>query len=245
MLAPMEGVTHPELRTIFAELGGVGVVCTEFVRISSSPVTRKNLLKEVIKSPGVPLSVQVMGNDPAKMAEAAGWVAEAGADAIDINLGCPAPRAVRGGVGSAMLSNPKLLFEVLVAMRAAVPGVLSAKIRAGFDTKDHVLEIGQLVEAAGADYIVVHPRRRIDFFEGVADWRPIALLKDKLRIPVVGNGDCWYATDALRMESETGCDGVMIGRPALRNPWIFAQIEALRAGRPPFRPSGRDLFEHL
>lgn len=245
MLAPMEGVGHPEFRRIMAERGGLGVVCTEFVRISRAPLVARSLERAVVKCPGLPLSVQVMGNEVDKMAEAAAVVARAGADVVDINLGCPAPRAVRHGVGAAMLKDPELLHRVLSAMRARVPGLLSAKIRAGFDEQDRVLEIAEAVEAAGVDFLVVHPRRRVDFYQGVADWRIIRLLAARLRIPVVGNGDCWYAKDARRMRTETGCVAVMIGRAALRNPWIFEQIEALEAGRPPRRPSGADVAEHL
>lgn len=245
LLAPMEGVTHPLLRQIMAERGGLGVVCTEFVRIGRSPLSPKALVREVVKAEGVPLSVQVMGNEADKMGEAAGVVAEAGADVVDINLGCPAPRVVRKGVGSAMLKDVGLLGEVVGSMRAKVPGLLSAKIRAGFDDASNVVEIGKALERAGIDYLVVHPRRRCDFYEGVADWRTIKLLKEALRVPVVGNGDVWYASDALRMQRETGCDAVMIGRPALRNPWIFEQIADLRAGKSPRRPSGRELLEFI
>jgi tRNA-dihydrouridine synthase len=130
-------------------------------------------------------------------------------------------------------------------MRQRVPGLLSAKLRAGFDTSDDALSNARLVEDAGLDYIAVHPRRRVDHFAGKADWRIIALIRRELRIPVVGNGDVWYAQSALRMFEETGCDAVMIGRPALRNPWIFRQLSELLAGREPFRPSGHDLAAHL
>jgi tRNA-dihydrouridine synthase B len=245
MLAPMEGVTHPTLRNILAEQGGIGIVCTEFVRISRGPLSLKALKREVVKTPGHPLCVQVMGTDADKMAEAAEIVALAGADVVDINLGCPAPKAVRSGAGSAMLKNPDLLYKVLCSMRKRVPGLLSAKIRAGFDNADHIVEIGQVVEAAGADYITVHPRKRTDYYEGIADWRPIKMLVDALSIPVIGNGDVWYAKDALRMEKETGCAGVMIGRPALRNPWIFQQIDDLRNNRTPCSPSGLELCDFI
>jgi tRNA-dihydrouridine synthase len=130
-------------------------------------------------------------------------------------------------------------------MRAAVPGLFSAKLRAGFDQSDDALVNARVVEESGADFIAVHPRRRIDHFNGIADWRIIRLLRQQLAIPVIGNGDVWYAADALRMVEETGCDGVMIGRPALRNPWIFRQIAELRAGRAPFAPSGADVASHL
>ena len=245
MLAPMEGVTNPTVRAVMAERGGVGIVCTEFVRVSRSPISPGTLRRAVVKAPGVPLSVQVMGRDADKMADAAAVVADAGADVVDVNLGCPTPRAVRKGVGAALLKDPELLFEVLSAMRARVEGLFSAKIRAGFDDASHAVAIAEAVERAGADYIVVHPRRRADFYRGVADWRIVRALKERLSIPVVGNGDVWYAADALRLERETGCDGVMIGRPALRNPFIFRQIADLRAGREPERPSGVALFEHL
>src|SRR5262245_49118264 len=228
--APMEGVTHPILRQLMAERGGIGVVCTEFVRITSGPLSLRTLRRHIVRPPRGLLSVQVMGNHIEHMADAAAIVSDLGADVVDINLGCPAPRVVRKGVGSAMLKDPKLLFEVISAMRRSVPGVLSAKIRAGFDDASVVLTNAKTLEDAGVDYLVVHPRRRCDFYEGVADWRTIKLLKDNLQIPVVGNGDVWSAEAALRMRAQTGCDAVMIGRGALRNPWIFEQIADLTAG---------------
>lgn len=245
MLAPMEGVTHATFRALMAARGGLGAVCTEFVRVSRAPLSVAALRREVVKAEGVPLSVQVMGNDGEKMAEAAAVVARAGADVVDVNLGCPMPRIVKKGVGAAMLKNPTLLYDVLSRMRDATPGLLSAKIRAGFDDADNVVSIARIVEKAGVDFIAVHPRRRADFYEGVADWRIITVLVDALRIPVVGNGDVWYASDILRMQRETGCAAVMVGRPALRNPWIFRQAAALRRGAPPEHPSGDDLLAFL
>lgn len=238
----MEGVTHPTFRRLVAAHGGLGLLCTEFVRVSRAPLSPSLLRAAVVKVPGLPLSVQVMGNEADKMAEAAWCVAEAGADVVDVNLGCPMPRVVRKGVGAAMLKDPALLADVLSAMRERTPGLLSAKIRAGFDSADDVVTIAEVVQRAGADFITVHPRRRRDLYEGVADWRIIRALKDALVIPVVGNGDVWYAADALRMRAETGCDAVMIGRPSLRNPWIFKQIADLEAGREPFAPGGDDVL---
>ncbi len=241
----MEGVTHPIMRALLAEKGGVGVVCTEFVRITKNPLGRKTLEKHVVAPPRGVLSVQVMGNDLANMAEATTMVTEAGADIVDINLGCPAPNAVRKGVGSAMLKDRALLGRVLGAMRERTHLPLSAKIRAGFHDSSHVLDVARTVEDSGADFITVHPRRRKDFYEGVADWRIIRTLRESLSIPVVGNGDVWYAGDALRMQQETGCHAVMIGRPAMRNPWMFVQIAALRSGVPAPKPSGDDVLGHL
>lgn len=245
VLAPMEGITHPEFRHVMVGLGGLGLVCTEFVRITASPMGKRQVARTVVKSGDVPLSVQVMGNDADRMAEAAELVEAAGASVVDINLGCPMPRIVRKGVGAAMLKDLALLERVLSQMRRHTRGLLSAKIRAGFDDSSQVLETGKLIQGVGVDYIAVHPRRRCDFYTGVADWRIIALLKKHLSIPVIGNGDVWYAADALRMRRETGCDAVMIGRPALRNPWIFTQIQALETGQAPIHPNGLQLFEFI
>ncbi len=244
-LAPMEGVTHPWFRAMTAERGGVGLLCTEFVRISRAPLAPKALMREVVKHPGTPLSVQVMGNDPVKMAEAARVLSGEGADVIDVNMGCPVPRVVKKGVGSAMLKDPALAASVIAQMREATDGLLSAKIRAGFDDSAHVVEVARAVQDAGADFIAVHPRRRCDFYEGVADWRIIRTLVEALRIPVVGNGDVWYAADALRMREETGCAAVMIGRPAIRNPFMFAQIADLEAGREPLWPDGEQVVAYV
>ena len=144
-----------------------------------------------------------------------------------------------------MLQDPDLLFEVLSSMRKAVPCYLSAKMRAGVKDTELVLANAKVIEAAGADFLVVHPRRGVDHYKGVADWRIVKEIKNTVGIPVVGNGDCWYAVDALRLEEETGCDGIMLGRPALRNPWIFRQIAELRAGQEAFNPSANDVLSFL
>jgi tRNA-dihydrouridine synthase len=241
----MEGVTNAAVREVLASYGPVGLVCTEFVRIAGEAISPPYLRRQVEKVAGVPLSVQVMGNDPELMAEAGAVVARAGADVVDLNLGCPTHNAARKGVGAALLKQPEKLSVLLKTMRRKVPGLLSAKLRAGFDTSDDALRNGRLVEEAGLDYLAVHPRRRVDHYAGAADWRIIALLRRELRIPVVGNGDAWYARTALRMFEQTGCDAVMLGRPALRNPWIFRQLSELLAGHEPFQPTGADLALHL
>lgn len=245
LFAPMEGVTHPVLREMMAERGDLGIVCTEFVRVTARPLGKKILEKHVVRPSRGALSVQVMGNNIEQMAEATAMVTDAGADIVDINLGCPAPRAVRKGVGSAMLKDLKLLGRVLEAMRSRTTLPLSAKIRAGYDDASGVLDVARVVQESGADFIAVHPRRRVDFYQGVADWRIITRLVRELSIPVVGNGDIWYAADALRLQEETGCEAVMIGRPALRNPWIFNQIASLKAGRAAIHPDGDAVISHL
>lgn len=241
----MEGVTNAAVREVLASYGPVGLVCTEFVRIAGEKISRPYLQRQVEKLPGVPLSVQIMGNAPELMAEAGVVVAGAGADVVDLNLGCPTANAARKGVGAALLKEPALLSRLLSTMRQAVPGLLSAKLRAGFDTTSDALSNARLVEGNGLDFLAVHPRRGVDHYRGTADWRIVTLLKRELSIPVVGNGDIWYAESALRMFEETDCDAVMLGRPALRNPWIFRQVAELLAGRTPFRPSGADIAGHL
>lgn len=239
LLAPMEGVTHPLLRELVAARGGVGVVCTEFVRVTAHPLAPSQLRKHVVRPPVGALSVQVMGNDIEQMAEATEMVTRAGADIVDINLGCPAPKAVRKGVGSALLKDRQLLGRVLRAMRERTHLPLSAKMRAGYDDKNSALDIARTIEDAGVDFVTVHPRRRIDFYEGRADWELIARIVAAVRVPVVGNGDIWFARDAERIRAETGCHAVMMGRPLLKNPWIFRQLRDLDEGRAPEEPNGR------
>ncbi|MES1174217.1 MAG: tRNA-dihydrouridine synthase family protein [Myxococcales bacterium] len=245
VLAPMEGVTNAAVREVLASYGPVGLVCTEFVRISNGRVSRSYLERQVERLPDVPLSVQVMGNDPELMAEAGLAIAAAGADVVDLNLGCPTANAARKNVGAALLKDPDLLQQLLTTMRRWVPGLLSAKLRAGFDTADDAIRNARLVEDSGLDFLAVHPRRRVDHYNGSADWRIIAAIRRELRIPVVGNGDIWHAQSALRMFEETNCDAVMLGRPALRNPWIFRQLSELMTGREPYRPTGADVATHL
>jgi tRNA-dihydrouridine synthase B len=241
----MEGVTNAAVREVLASYGPVGLVCTEFVRISGEKISRPYLNRQVDKLPQVPLSVQIMGNDPELMAEAGAVVAQAGADVVDLNLGCPTSNAARKGVGAALLKQPALLARLLGTMRHSVPGRLSAKLRAGFETTDESLTNARLVEDNGLDFLAVHPRRGVDHFRGSADWRIVERVRRELSIPVVGNGDLWYAESALRMFEQTNCDAVMIGRPALRNPWIFRQLGELAAGRAPFEPTGHDLALHV
>ncbi len=245
LLAPLEGVGHAVFRELVAAQGGLGMVCMEFLRVGNVPVHGPSLLRRIQRTADLPLSVQLLGADADRMAEAAAVVTQSGADVVDINLGCPVRRVVSKGAGAALLRDPERLAKLLNRVRDAVPGLLSAKIRAGFDDTRPLDAIGNAAQSAGLDFIAVHPRSRAQQYEGVADWRLIRRLKKQLHIPVVGNGDCWHAADALRMERETGCDAVMIGRGALRNPWIFSQVAALRAGRCPVAPTGAHVVDYL
>ncbi len=245
LLAPLEGVGHAVLRELVAAQGGLGMVCMEFLRIGRAPVHPPSLLNRIVRTAGLPLSVQLLGNHPGRLIEAAAVVAQSGAEVVDINLGCPVRRVVSKGAGAALLRDPDGLGALLCQVRSGVDGLLSAKIRTGFEDSSGVEAIGDAVASANLDFVTVHGRSRAQQYAGVADWRLIRQLKQQLSIPIVGNGDCWYAADVLRMERETGCDAVMVGRPALRNPWIFSQAAALRAGRPPTAPGGNDVLSYL
>jgi len=243
--APLEGVGNAVLRELLAQQGGVGLLCAPFVSVGQELPAEERIMRQVVHAPGVPLSVQILGVDPGRMAKAAALLERAGAEVIDVNLGCPAKDAVRRGAGAALLRDPEQVLRLLVRVRAAVNGTLSAKMRIGFDGSELAFEVAEAAAAAGVDFLTVHPRRRCDFYDGVADWCWIRDLQARLPVPVVGNGDCWYAADALHLMAETGCAAVMIGRPALRNPWIFSQLAALREGREPFRPDGAALVAWL
>lgn len=241
----MEGITHPAFREILSSAGGIGVVCTEFVRVTGAAPRPSLFRRQLVAASQSALSVQVMGNHVEHLAEASRLATEAGADLVDLNVGCPAPRVVKKGVGAAMLKDPELLSRVVEAMRRATPGFLTAKMRAGFDSADSAVQTAERLEAAGVDLITVHPRRRSDFYRGVADWQVVGAIRRAVSVPVVGNGDVWFAADAFRMRRQTGCAGVMIGRGALRNPWIFQQIAALSEDRAPLHPGGDDLLAHV
>jgi tRNA-dihydrouridine synthase len=243
-LAPLHGVGGPATRAVLVDHGGVGVVCIPFLRITGQPPGAAWLRRQVVRLPGPRLSVQLMGRDAENLSLAAAVLSDCGVDVVDLNLGCPS-RVCRKGVGGALLTEPTLVSQIVSRMRNRTDCLLSVKLRAGSVSCDQALEVASRAAAAGADLVVLHPRSRVQLFSGVADWSIVAELKRALPIPVIGNGDCWYAADALRLMDWTGCDGVMLGRPALRNPWIFRQIADLRESRSPIAPSGPDVMGHL
>ena len=190
-----------------------------------------------------PVGMQLAGRDPELLAEAAKRLEAMGADVIDLNLGCPVPKVVKDGCGAALLKEPALVGRILERMAGAVKVPVTLKMRSGFDSGDdgRFLEIAKLAEAAGARAITVHGRTRSQFFKGDANHAAIAQVKSLVNIPVIGNGDVRSAADATRMMRETGCDGVMVARGALGNPWIFRDIGAAWRGEPaPPAPTVRD-----
>lgn len=232
-LSPMAGLTDSVFRRLIKRLGGCGLVMTEFT--SAEGLTRNSVKGRRMlfyHEEERPISAQLFGSDPLRLAEATQMVEDLGFDAIDLNLGCPAKKVVKACGGSALLRDLKLLGELLRTIRSTTSMPFTIKIRAGWSEQEIVaIEVGKMAEDLGVDAITLHPRTRLQGYSGKAEWRLIGALKSQLRIPVIGNGDVLSAEDAFRMRAETGCDGVMIGRGALSNPWVFRQISELEDGR--------------
>lgn len=224
--APMAGVTDRAYR-ILAREQGCGLTVTEMVSdqalIYANPRTYRML---DFKGESYPLSVQIFGSNPETMGQSAAIVVERGANIVDINMGCPTPKIVKNGEGSALMRNPVLAGKIVEAVVQAIPGVpVTVKMRKGWDEQSvNAVELAKIVEQAGAAAVAVHGRTRNQYYSGKADWSIIKEVKQALNIPVIGNGDVWSAEEAARMLELTGCDGIMVGRPALGNPWIFREI---------------------
>jgi len=232
-LAPMAGQTGYALRTLARDFGDCGLVCTEL--ISSDALhwrgVKGNHLIDWTPEES-PLAVQLFGSDPVIMAEAAAIIADLGANIIDINMGCWVPKVAKRGAGAALLKDVGAATAVVDAVIKAVNVPVTVKIRAGWDqTNPTCVEFARAAEQSGVKAIAVHARFATQGFTGTADWSWIKRVKEVVTIPVIGNGDVETADDARRMLTETGCDGVMIGRAAMGNPWIFRQIaHELRTG---------------
>lgn len=237
-LAPLAGYTDMAMRTV-ARKYGAELTVSEMVSARAlcygdqkTPALARVLPQEL------PMAVQIFGSEPQFMAEGARIVAAGMAGgvvptAIDINMGCPVKKIVTSGDGSALMKNPALAYDIVKAVTAAVDLPVTVKIRAGWDEKNkNAVEVACAVEEAGASLVAVHGRTKTQMYSGHADYTIIAKVKESLHIPVVGNGDILSAADALRMKRETGCDGVMIGRGAVGNPFLFAEIRAAMDGVP-------------
>lgn len=228
-LAPMAGVADRAFRELCVEFGASWCV-SEMVSIKGLTMhDRKSKQLMQITETERPMSIQLFGDDPVLMARAVEMALEHSPQAIDINMGCPAPKINSGGAGAAMMKNPQLCFEVTrAAVEAAGSVPVTVKIRKGWDENSvNCVEVAKLCEQAGASAIAVHGRTRMQMYMPSADWQSIADVKRAVSIPVIGNGDIYTAQDAARMLEETGCDGIMVGRGALGNPWLFSQIRAL------------------
>ncbi len=227
LLAPMAGVTDLPFRLLCREQEA-GLVCMEMVSAKAILYKNKNTESLLTIHPQEgPVSLQLFGSDPKILSEMARQIEERPFSILDINMGCPVPKVVGNGEGSALMKQPKLVEEIVTAVVKAVKKPVTVKIRKGFnDTCVNAVEIARIAEQCGAAAVMIHGRTREQYYTGEADWEIIAKVKDKLSIPVIGNGDIKDGASAEAILRQTGCDGIMVGRAARGNPWIFRQIAA-------------------
>ena len=244
-LGPMAGVTDWAFRTVCADLGA-NITVTEMVSSRALVYKDKKSAGLLKKNEGSLCGAQIFGNDPAIMAEAAMLALEiSGCDFLDINMGCPMPKIANSGDGCGLMRTPELAGEILKAVRNAVDVPVTVKCRLGWDKGSiNVLDFTKRMEQAGASMITVHGRTRAMLYTGVADWDMITKVKQNLTIPVIANGDIVDAETALKCLKRTGADGIMIGRAAFGDPWIFQQTKAALEGKPiPERPPLKERIE--
>lgn len=246
ILAPMAGVCDLPFRLLCKEKGAA-MVCTEMVSAKAIYYNNKNTkeLLTIDKNEG-PVSLQLFGSEPKLMAEMAKRIEEIPFDILDFNMGCPVPKVVNNGEGSALMKNPVLAGHIIEAMANAISKPVTVKIRAGFDAEHiNAVEIAKIAENSGASAITVHARTREQYYSGKADREIIRLIKEAVTIPVIGNGDIDCYESAKHMLEYTGCDGVAIGRGAEGNPWIFEELNAKYAGLDYNKPSLEEVKEMI
>lgn len=247
ILAPMAGVTDLPFRLLCKEQGA-GLLCMEMVSAKAIQYKNKNTEKMMEIFPEEePVSLQLFGSDPDIISETAKKIEERPFAILDINMGCPVPKVVNNGEGSALLKKPKLIEEIVTKTVKAISKPVTVKIRKGFDDENiNAVEIAKIIEQSGAAAVAVHGRTREQYYSGKADWEIIAKVKDALSIPVIGNGDVVSPETAIAMMEETGCDGLMIGRGVRGNPWLFKQIlHYMETGEHLQKPSVEEVKEMM
>lgn len=247
ILAPMAGVTDLPFRLLCKEQGA-GLLCMEMISAKALQYKNKNTKALLAIHPKeYPVSLQLFGSDPKIISEQAKRIEELPFQILDINMGCPVPKVVKNGEGSALMKTPKLVYEIVYQTARAIQKPVTVKIRKGFDdTCINAVEIAKIIEEAGGAAVAVHGRTREQYYSGKADWEIIRQVKEAVSIPVIGNGDVTSGEKALEMRERTGCDGVMIGRGAQGNPWIFHELlEYDRTGKLPPRPSKEQIKETM
>lgn len=247
ILAPMAGVTDLPFRLLCREQGA-GLVCMEMVSAKAIYFHNKNTEELMEIHPDeIPASLQLFGSDPDIISEMAKRIEERPFSILDINMGCPVPKVVNNGEGSALMKNPGLVEEIITKTVKAVKKPVTVKIRKGFqENMVNAVEIARIAEASGAAAIAVHGRTREQYYAGRADWDIIAQVKQAVSIPVIGNGDVTDGASARKLLEQTGCDGIMVGRAVRGNPWIFREIRHfLETGKQPGKPEAAEIRETI